>query len=327
MTPTVAITITGIALALFAGLIIYRLLLRKRAKVLAEDLLKKIASEGGNTPIQPSSFPEHSASQFQRAISFAKKQGWLQQVNGVLIATKAGLEHGKSIVRTHRIIETYLAERTGYPPYEWHKRAEKLEHKLHSKANELMLDLGCPVVDPNGDPIPSPQGKCPNLGYLPATQAGDGYYRIAAINDRNEELYTTLALHHFHKGTPVHLTHTPEGICLQSVSNKITIAKQWQQDIQLLPSPHPSNANTVTTLWELTPGEKAIIIGPDSSLIGMRRRRLSDLGFVKGGEVSVYMDSPLQNPKAYLIRDTAIALRKEQAQHILIRKITPCPQS
>ena len=51
------------------------------------------------------------------------------------------------------------------------------------------------------------------------------------------------------------------------------------------------------------------------------RRRLLDLGFVINTTIKVDLTSPMENPRAYLIRDTSIALRNEQAKFILIEKI------
>ena len=53
---------------------------------------------------------------------------------------------------------------------------------------------------------------------------------------------------------------------------------------------------------------------------GDNRRRLLDLGFVKGTEISIDLMSPLRNPKAYLVKGTSIALRNNQASKILIQK-------
>ncbi|MCB0432376.1 MAG: ferrous iron transport protein A, partial [Mangrovimonas sp.] len=53
---------------------------------------------------------------------------------------------------------------------------------------------------------------------------------------------------------------------------------------------------------------------------GESRRRLLDLGFVKGTPIKIDLVSPLKNPKAYLVKGTTIALREDQASKILIKK-------
>ena len=55
------------------------------------------------------------------------------------------------------------------------------------------------------------------------------------------------------------------------------------------------------------------------SATGPERRRMLDLGFIKDTEVKVMRRSPLGDPTAYFIRNTIIALRKEEASKILVK--------
>lgn len=50
---------------------------------------------------------------------------------------------------------------------------------------------------------------------------------------------------------------------------------------------------------------------------GPLRRRLLDLGFVKGAEISVFRKSPLGDPVAYRVSNTTIALRNDESSKIL----------
>ena len=52
---------------------------------------------------------------------------------------------------------------------------------------------------------------------------------------------------------------------------------------------------------------------------GNIRRRLLDLGFVEGTSIIPVLISPLQDPRAFFIRGTLIAIRKEDADFIKIR--------
>ncbi|SET97582.1 FeoA family protein [Paenibacillus sp. NFR01] len=49
---------------------------------------------------------------------------------------------------------------------------------------------------------------------------------------------------------------------------------------------------------------------------GVLRRRLLDLGFVKGNVVEVLRRSPLGDPAAYRVSNTTIALRREESSRI-----------
>ena len=60
------------------------------------------------------------------------------------------------ILRHHRLIETYLAERLGYDWSEVHDEADRLEHHISEEFERRVADrLDDPEVDPHGDPIPA----------------------------------------------------------------------------------------------------------------------------------------------------------------------------
>ena len=50
---------------------------------------------------------------------------------------------------------------------------------------------------------------------------------------------------------------------------------------------------------------------------GELRRRLMDLGFIEGTKIRCVRISPFGDPKAYYVRGTVIALRKEDSGTIL----------
>ena len=52
-------------------------------------------------------------------------------------------------------------------------------------------------------------------------------------------------------------------------------------------------------------------------LEGVMRRRLLDLGFVKGAEIMVLQKSPLGDPRAFRVSETTVALRNEESSKIL----------
>ena len=50
------------------------------------------------------------------------------------------------------------------------------------------------------------------------------------------------------------------------------------------------------------------------------KRRLLDLGLVKGTEIIPVLVSPSKDPRAFQVRGSIIAIRKEQAKNIKIKK-------
>lgn len=71
-----------------------------------------------------------------------------------------GRQAASQIVRKHRLWEVFLVEKLAFGWDEVHDIAEQLEH-INSPDLVERLDefLGCPRVDPHGDPIPDNEGN------------------------------------------------------------------------------------------------------------------------------------------------------------------------
>ena len=57
------------------------------------------------------------------------------------------------------------------------------------------------------------------------------------------------------------------------------------------------------------------------SVTGQMRRRLQDLGLIPGARVACIQRSPLGDPTAYLIRGAVVALRRRDADQIVVAGI------
>jgi len=74
--------------------------------------------------------------------------------------TKKGKLIALSIIRKHRLWETFLVEKLGFGWDQVHLIAEQLEHIKSEELIENLDDfLGNPKYDPHGDPIPNKEGK------------------------------------------------------------------------------------------------------------------------------------------------------------------------
>lgn len=73
------------------------------------------------------------------------------------------------------------------------------------------------------------------------------------------------------------------------------------------------------TMNSLRKGEKAIV--SKLFLTGDIRRRLQDIGLIRGTVVQCLYQSPGGDPSAYLIRGAVIALRSDDTEKIRIEKI------
>ena len=70
------------------------------------------------------------------------------------------------------------------------------------------------------------------------------------------------------------------------------------------------------TLDRLPIGQTAVV--SRLAFQGNERRRMMDLGIVKGTTIEAVQKSPSGDPIAYFIRGTVIALRDEDARKIII---------
>lgn len=108
----------------------------------------------------------------------------------------AGQKIALEIVRHHRLIELYLAERMGYSWDEVDAEAEKLEHVI-SEALEARMDalLGYPKIDPHGDPIPAPDGTLhDDTTYMRLSEGKEEEcVTVMRVSDRDPRLLRDLA--------------------------------------------------------------------------------------------------------------------------------------
>ena len=72
----------------------------------------------------------------------------------------------------------------------------------------------------------------------------------------------------------------------------------------------------ILKLSELQVGESGTVRRIDTK--GMMRRRFLDIGLIESTYVECVGESPSGNPKAYLVRGAVIAIRKEDAQSIIV---------
>jgi len=73
---------------------------------------------------------------------------------------------------------------------------------------------------------------------------------------------------------------------------------------------------SIKTLNQLKPGERATIVKVGGQ--GPVRRRILDMGVVKGAEIKVVRVAPLGDPVEFLIKGYNLSLRKSEAQEIQV---------
>ena len=69
-------------------------------------------------------------------------------------------------------------------------------------------------------------------------------------------------------------------------------------------------------LSELEPGERGVVVRIEGS--STTRRRIMDMGIVRGAEIRVVRRAPLGDPVEFEIRDYNLSLRRRDAENVYI---------
>ncbi|MDX1647050.1 MAG: metal-dependent transcriptional regulator [Longimicrobiales bacterium] len=240
--------------------------------------------------------------------------------------TEKGRASALQLVRTHRLWERYLADRTGVPAGEWHQEAERMEHALsREEADELAARLGHPAWDPHGDPIPTSTGDLPAMERttLASVSAGQAV-EVIHVEDEPRVIYDALLEDGLDVGARVDVVARD--------GNAVTISargREWSIDpivagnVTVRPLPQGVGADTeLLTLADLPAGGSARVLGISPACKGAQRRRLLDLGIVRGTVVESALRSAGGDPIAYRVRGALIALRREQAEWVRVESLS-----
>ena len=108
--------------------------------------------------------------------------------------TLEGEAKALSVVRRHRLLETFLSQTLNLGSEQIHDEAERLEHALSDVLEKSIAEyLGNPTRDPHGHPIPGPNGELPSDNDLTLIKAPYGAnLKITQVPDRNSEMLTWL---------------------------------------------------------------------------------------------------------------------------------------
>jgi DtxR family Mn-dependent transcriptional regulator len=322
----------GVGVALFwptFGLVPW--LLRHRlvaARVRIEDALKHV-------------YHEHEAGQTATLASLAgalgiapgrvvelvqrmQHAGLVRLTDGRVLPTAEGERYALQVIRAHRLWERYLADETGLDPRLWHARAERREHTMSpGEADALAERLGHPRFDPHGDPIPTAAGDVPRperqVVLLPELDEG-ARAEVVHVEDEPEIVFDELMAHEIHLGMTLHVRASDDRrVVFETDGRTVTLAPLVAANVSVRPLPEaPRAAEPALTLADLPLGRAATVVRISPACRGLERRRLMDLGIVKGTAITAERRSMTGDPTVYGVRGTRIALRREQARLIAV---------
>jgi DtxR family transcriptional regulator, Mn-dependent transcriptional regulator len=252
------------------------------------------------------------------------KMGLTSMKNHMISLTDTGRSYSLKIIRVHRIWERYLADETNIAQTDWHKEADWLEHRVTSEDTEkLAAQIGNPVFDPHGDPIPTSKGELPAHKGQPLSCLKEGEMgRIIHIEDEPRNVYEQLTVLGLYPGMQVYVISADEGkIIFAADGNECILTPLFAAHITVeLISGKPSLTPKYLSLSSLRIGDKAEITGISPNCRGQQRRRLMDLGIVPGSLISAEITSASGDPVGYRVMGTTIGIRRKQADMIFIHR-------
>jgi DtxR family Mn-dependent transcriptional regulator len=251
-----------------------------------------------------------------RGLAVVSRRGWE--------LTGPGRAYALRILRTHRLWERYLADRTGVPARDWHRRAERVEHQLtEEEADRLAWRLGDPRYDPHGDPIPTAGGEIPDRAGVSLGRADVGQRLVVRhLEDEPAEVFDRLVEVGLAPGVALEVVATSGEpgagrIRIRVRGEEYTLRAVDAGNVTVEPLPEGAEVpEGRRTLADATRGEEVRVARIAPECQGPQRRRLLDLGVVPGTEIVPELRSAAGDPVAYRIRGALIALRREQAEWI-----------
>ncbi len=152
---------------------IYKLQERQQSEVSTNDISKEMNTKAASVTDMLKRLSDKSL------INYQKYQG--------VSLTDTGSKIALTIIRKHRLWETFLVNKLQFKWDEVHDIAEQLEHIESDDLVEKLNDyLGSPQYDPHGDPIPNKKGVFTNKKMIALNEMNVGFKgRVAGVSEHS----------------------------------------------------------------------------------------------------------------------------------------------
>jgi DtxR family Mn-dependent transcriptional regulator len=254
------------------------------------------------------------------------------------LLTEEGQRYAYYIVRRHRLWEVFLVEKLGFDYDEAHEAACQLEHATPDRvADRLDAFLSYPAVNPQGEPIPRPEGILPTCMVVPIPDLDAGGQGHIVQCQVGEPVRVALDAQGIRPGASVHLLASSEqSVLLQVDGAPISLARTLADKVLAEPvgedngaectmqpilQPQPTAETPVpssqqVTLDTLKAGQRGIVVRVKGK--GPARRRMMDMGLVPGAEVKAVRAAPFGDPIEFQVKGYSLSLRKTEARNITV---------
>lgn len=313
-----------------AGLLaIYKTYRAAREREQVEDALKHLLDrEQHGRQSSPESLAgalDLHLARVTRLIENMEIQGLLETRGSDVNLTTQGERWALHVVRAHRLWERYLTDEARMPLEKIHGEAQRREHSLtEAQLNDLDAALGHPTRDPHGDPIPTREGTLLKAEGMPLTAwQTEGPMRIVHLEDEPALAFEQILAAGLRLGQTIRiLDRNPQRYLLTDGETEYRLAPAVAANVSVAPLPESEAAKaSAIPLAELTYDQHAEIVLLDDAVQGFTRRRFLDLGLTPGTTIYPELQNFFGDPRAYRVRGTLIALRKDQAAQIWVKPV------
>ncbi|MGC9359319.1 MAG: FeoA domain-containing protein [Anaerolineae bacterium] len=260
--------------------------------------------------------PKTVAGGLARALADA---GWAaRDTEGRWRLTDTGLQRARELIRAHRLWERYLVDREGAALETAHAEADLREHGTTSEElDKLDEGLGYPAWDPHGHAIPAPGRGVPALAARPLSDesAVGQRFHVVCLDDESAPLLAQLVAMGIKPDADVELLGREDDLLRVGLEGEtVRLAIPAARHVFVVPQPA-----LAVPLGELPVGSRGRVAEVRGA--GKHQRRMLDMGMVPGAEVTVVRRASLGDPVEYRVKGTAVAMRRADADTIMVEEI------
>ena len=145
-------------------------------------------------------------------------------------------ENNGSVLKSHRVWETFLFEKVGYTMEEVHDEAENLEHASSPRLIEsLYVLMGYPATDPHGSEIPTESFWLKNEVELTLDEAQvEQTYHVTLIEEEGKNFFKKLEISLPHLIKVIDILEDKSIIIKEDRESSIVIPPFLQDKIHLM---------------------------------------------------------------------------------------------
>ncbi len=320
-----------IVAAAWWGFLRWRRLQELRRRLLVEDALKYLLEqEIDGQPATLEALAGALSLLHGRALHLVadmEARNLLQTRGAALMLTNEGRQWATHVLRAHRLWERYLADEARVPLHRIHGEAHRWEHNATPESlDRLEAHLGHPRHDPHGDPIPAKNALPPRPRGIPLTDWDEGQRGVIThLEDEPADAYKRILAEGLWLGQHVAVqSHTAQDVQFSDGQRTYHLPPAVAANVFLSPTEGEAAAALPPDVQPLSAwpdGKPAQVVDIAPWMQGFTRRRLMDLGVTPGAEIVPVLRPFFGDPRAYRVRGTTIALRRDQAAAILVRPV------